>query len=142
MCGTVRVMSRVAEVHSMTVVRLLLLLLLVLLLSRALVDGRLHLLQDTIDCLEITLGTDARHRWQEIVLCERAGSVTHTSADTKARRVSSEELVGGQRSSAQRSVNGHQGTADLAIRRGVDLAPLHISEEVVKFVESALTGVE
>lgn len=128
-------MSRVAQVHSVSVLRVLLLL-----LSGALVDGRLHLLQDVVDLMEVVLGAEVRHRRQVVMLRQGSGSVSYTSSDGEARRVARDELC--SQWAVQRGMNGHQGAADLAVRRRINLAALDTAKEVVELIVAALAGVE
>lgn len=131
-----RVVSRVAHVHGVGVLRVLLLL-----LSGALVYGRLHLLQNLVNLLEVVFGAEVRHGRQVVMLRQGSRSVSYAGSEAEARWVGGDELLCRHRPAhgrVQGSMDGHQGPADLAVRRGIDLTTLDDTKEVVELTERTL----
>jgi hypothetical protein len=128
---------RVAQLDGVRVLLLLLLVLVMLLRGGALIDRRLHLLQDVVDVHKVILGPEVGgHRGQVVVLGQRSRSAGYTSSDGEAWRVGGHEFCG--QSSVQRSVERHQRAADLAVVGRVDLAPFGIAKEVIELLVTPL----
>lgn len=109
--------------------------------SRVLVHGRLHLGQDAIDVLQISLSAEVRHGRQGVVLVMRVG----TSA-VQGEGVRCLGHIFGAKSSAVNahgSGNRQDGGLDLMVRSRIDVASLNVAKQTVQvFVVVAAASLE
>ena len=127
----------------------------------ALVHCSLHLLENTIDLEEVTLGSDVVGAREEVVLGRGPdrGSQTSRGGSGDTGRESGRRGDGGQGGGSgdgggivvasnrvavnwKRVVKRHQRAADLCIRRWVNFAAFHTGEEVVDGLITTLTALE
>lgn len=107
-----------------------------------LIDGILHLTENVIDVNEILLGARARHG-QVVLLSQRVLAGGMTSVDRSGSMLRHVLLSGshGTVGNGEVAVERHQGTANLGVGRGVDLATLGTAKKVVDHVICALSVV-
>ena len=110
---------------------------------RALIDGRLHLLQKLINVHQIILGSQVWHRWKSVLMLWHGASMTSMASMAFNRNHcgSSRNVVGESASGDGNALELHKTLTHLGIRTRVNLAALGITEEVIQDIETTLSVV-
>lgn len=105
--------------------------------TAVLVHGALHLLQDLVDLLEVTLGSQIWHGWQVVVLVH--GAVCRVAATDSWESGCGSHVLGTKATGVDRqgSVEGHQGSSNLGVVGWVKAPPLGVSKEIIQIVVAA-----
>lgn len=105
--------------------------------AAVLVHGALHLLQDLVDLLEVTLGAQVGHGWQVVVLVH--GAVCGVATTNGRKSGCSSHVLGTESASVNRqgSVERHQRPSDVGIVGWVEAPPLGVSKEIIEIIVAA-----
>ena len=105
--------------------------------AAVLVDGALHLLQDLVDLLKVTLSSQVWHGWQVVVLVH--GAVCRVAATDSRESGCSSHVLGTKATGMDRqgSVERHQRSSNVGIVGWVKAPPLSVSKKIVQIVVAA-----
>ena len=96
----------------------------------ALIDGRLHLLEELIDVHQIILGSQVGHRWESVLVLRHWPSVSSLTIHRNHLR-SSWNVLGNGSTVHHVALQSHQSLANLVIGSRVDLSALGVAKEVI-----------
>lgn len=105
--------------------------------TAVLVDGALHLLQDLVDLLQVTLGSQVWHGWQIVVLVH--GAVCGVAAADGWQSGSGSHVLGTEATGVdgKGTVERHQRSSNVGVVGWVKAPPLGVSKEIVQVIIAA-----
>lgn len=105
--------------------------------AAVLVHGALHLLQDLVDLLEVTLGSQVWHGWQVVVLVH--GAVCRLAATDGRESGCGSHVLGAESTGVDRqgSVERHERSSNVGVVGWVKTSPLGVSKEIIQIIIAA-----
>ena len=105
--------------------------------TAVLVDCALHLLQNLVDLLQVTLGSQVWHGWQVIVLVH--GAVCGVAATDGWKSGCSSHVLGTEATGVDRkgSMERHERSSNVGVVGWVKAPPLGVSKEIIQIIIAA-----